>query len=222
MTNRERPLLFSAPMVNAILSGGKKQTRRVVKMKRNPVNGMKNIMPDITECPYGVVGDHFWVREAWQAYKQTNYEYDEWDEAQSTKDVVQGLHTIVYRADEKNHPERWFPSIHMPRWASRIDLKITRVRVQRLQDISDPDAHDEGVEYHKTGDLYEGDLSYHYKDYMCKGLEADDDGEKIIYNNTFWDDPVSSFKSLWQAINGVESWDENPWVWVIDFERIKP
>lgn len=139
---KERPILFSGPMVNAILENRKTQTRRVVKPQpeRDPACGVwfpattakrkrhyaneehfRRGLP-IDWSPYGVVGDRLWVREAWQ----------------------DGNGGIYYRADGI-HPGPWKPAIHMPRWASRITLEITGVRVERLQDISNDDARAEGV-----------------------------------------------------------------------------
>ena len=221
----KRPILFSTPMVQALLDGRKTQTRRIAThplIFGNP--RVEQIVLDggdwwtgidggggfSIKCPYGKVGDLLYVRErfCWK-----------WIEAKSS------FEGFYYYADgqEVFHVDGfdkspWKPSIHMPRAASRLTLEITDIRVERLQDISDDDAFSEGLEYHKSGDSMEGDLAYYFKDYLCKGIEADDDGEKIIYNNTFSDDPIASYKTLWESINGKDSWAANPWVWVVEFK----
>mgnify|MGYP000491065299 FL=1 len=193
---KERPILFSAPMVRAILSGAKTQTRRVVKQDRE---GLLDCKPtpawdafwQCVACPYGQPGDRLWVRETFG-------------------DCTPGADAVVgtkwerpwYRADADDYgllghdgegpvyveDVQWRPSIHMPRWASRILLEITDVRVERVQDISDRDARDEGAEH--IGD--------------CEGAY------------------VAGFRRLWEAINGDDSWAENPWVWVVTFRRVEP
>lgn len=218
---KERPILFSAPMVRAILDGRKSQTRRVVNRLRKfgsisgPLTefgksdtqgydwhfrdkGMR--WHDIDEarlldlCPHGKIGDRLWVRETWQGYQRTSYEYDEWEAAESIKDVTEGgFLSFVYKADGENYPDKWFPSIHMPRIASRILLEITDVRVERLQDISEDDAIAEGVSNTES----------------FKGIGVDDE-----MANRY------AYRELWQSINGQGSWDINPWVWVIEFKRI--
>jgi hypothetical protein len=110
--SKERPILFSAPMVRAILDGTKTQTRRIMKT---------------AECKYGKSGDRLWVRETWQevSWPPTGPRF-------------------VYKADGDASPDRWRPSIHMPRWASRITLEVESVRVERLQECSEADAKAEG------------------------------------------------------------------------------
>ena len=208
---KERPILFSAPMVRAILDGRKTQTRRVVKPQ--PANGCiyqmngardKAVHWDgkgcfvpptpksenhLLPCPYGQHGDKLWVRETWQGFCRTSYEYDEWESMQSPKDRYEGNYTPVYRADGKNFPEKWFPAIHMPRKYCRIELVIKSVRVERLNSISDADALAEGVDQTNTS---------------LKGYATE------------------RFKRFWESINNPGSWAQNPWVWVIEFERVKP
>ena len=144
----ERPILFSGPMVRAILEGRKTMTRRVIKLQPTgaadvqyrvaaavtmPVSGRQQV------CPYGRVGDHLWVRETWapHAWPPTGPSYQ-------------------YAADDQYPaPERWRPSIHMPRAASRITLEVLNVRVERLHDISEEDAKAEGVTLNGTS-RYDG------------------------------------------------------------------
>lgn len=130
---KERPILFSAPMVRAILDGRKTQTRRVVKLRNGQymppsekadINGWRQMLRN---CPYGQPGDRLWVRE-------THFDAKRLNEGR-----------ILYRADGDVSRFGWTPSIHMPRSASRITLEVTGVRVERLQDISEADAVAEGV-----------------------------------------------------------------------------
>lgn len=201
---KERPILFSAPMVRAILNGSKTQTRRVAK--------------GLIACPYGKPGDQLWVREAWRigAWDENRPAFaldycdgarKEWIEVpdamgddgelfdrlwqQSSDDAAKALGIQDrYQWEPGQSPCRWRPSIHMPRWASRIQLEITGIRVERLQDISEADAEAEGVRN-----------SLHLQ------------GGRFARDN---------FAHLWWTINGAGSWDANPWVWVIEFRRIKP
>lgn len=196
---KERPILFSAPMVRAILQGQKTQTRRIAKLPRGFVwiNEDRGIIApkaeewphydlDESTSPYGRPGDRLWVREtfAWSEYAADHEE-------------------VLWRADseyslEERGGARWRPSIHMPRWASRITLEITGVRAERLNEISETDALAEGIELFPTNQ---------YKDYGCK------------FKGVGFSDPRPSFSSLWQSINGYDSWTRNPWVWVIEFKR---
>lgn len=191
---KERPILFSGPMVRAILEGRKTQTRRVVKpqpdyvcqLEKMPFTGQhwdKRI-----KCHYGQPGDRLWVRETWAK------PFDVPDAK------LQGR--LTYRSDFRESPVlgtvrsdgamadrvKWKPSIHMPRWASRITLEITGVRVERLQDISEQDAIAEGVQH-----------SLHLQ------------GGRFAREN---------FAHLWWTINGDDSWEQNPWVWVVEFKRV--
>ena len=147
---KERPILFSAPMVRAILEGKKTQTRRVWKQptslcmkddclyatEHDARQSFNPIARDEIVCPYGQRGDRLWVREAFH--------------------ICPHHEDYFYRADDENLPlkckahTKWKPSIHMPRRASRITLEITSIRVERLQDISDADALAEGVDQTNT------------------------------------------------------------------------
>lgn len=218
---KERPILFSAPMVRALLAGTKTQTRRVVKVQPEPgfignygpgnpfIRGERG---DI-RCPYGQPGDRLWVRETWQGPLLDSEEH----EAQFSEDGPDAFKKpgfCAYRAtdtldaiDEDGKDLGWRPSIHMPRWASRITLEITDVRVQRLQDIGEADAIAEGIE---RGEDFFG----------CPCWKAY--GEPAGSDVVFPDDPIGSYASLWTSINGPGSWDANPWVWAIEFRRIAP
>ena len=186
-------------MVRAILDGRKTQTRRVVRgqLPNNRVevkHGGKWVQMHVTdarlECPYGLPGDLLWVRETFVGPLWP--EDEEWPEDGYTPKYCR------YAADGGGCPEyenlngdirsAWTPSIHMPRWASRITLEITGVRVERLQDISESDALEEGITYN---------------DIPNNGLDT--------MRARTW------FRGLWSSIYGEESWHANPWVWVIEF-----
>ena len=206
---KERPILFNADMVNAILDGRKTQTRRIVKPTKDRNGSGCQLAPceiagevnggDYALCPYGQPGDRLWVRE--------NFLY------LMHGDVTAGDIKYCASIDSRSaagskNPGYWWrkrPSIHMPRWASRITLEIVSVRVERLQDISEADAMAEGIEPPENGT---------YRDYGVK-LE---DNEGYDYCKTV----VDSYRTLWQQINGPDSWDANPWVWVVEFRRIEP
>lgn len=206
---KERPILFSTPMVQAILQGKKTQTRRIVKSRHE--SGLFQVSRRITDgqivsiqsldwderncekdivCPYGQVGDILWCRETWCEYND-GYAY---------KATTSGA---LYEPNGYAYMPKWKPSIHMPRAACRLRLQITDVRVERLQDISERDAKAEGVEYK----MFEG-----------SGL-----GYKIYGSDTYdqmTQLPRVSFASLWQSINGSDSWEKNEFVWCLTFQPI--
>lgn len=206
---KERPLLFSAPMVRALLKGTKTQTRRRVKLDRWMVTaGMSLVgatrdpgmgdgeylkVPNIADgtrhrlyCPYGVPGERLWVKE-------TCFDNDnggEW----------------IYRADGEFDDQfemvegdpKWTPSIHCPRRASRILLEITEVRVERLRDISGCDCLAEGVEVDTYDVVGPGAIA-------MRTVRA-----------------LNAYRALWDEINGAGAWAANPWVWVLTIRRVTP
>ena len=227
---KERPIIFSAPMVRALLDGTKTQTRRVVKPEGahhlfqfrgttaaagadEPTGewgwcGSSNVVNKHIRCPYGKPGDRLWVRETHSIGPGHGVHLEPSESAGALR-----FPHVTYAADGavERREERWSgafatsrPSIHMPRWASRITLEVTGVRVERLQDISETDAQSEG----------------------CDGLHWDGIEGKAA---DLIDWPLKSstrpfandYAVLWESINGPGSWDENPWVWVIEFERIE-
>jgi hypothetical protein len=201
---RERPILFSGPMVRAILEGRKTQTRRVVKPlpPEIDVRGPKWV-PNATDIAagwrsrYGQPGDHLWVRETWGLARfHDDGEVDDW--IGKLPDTKPAAYSVVYAADPHwpahfdDRGFNWRPGIFTKRWASRITLEVTGVRVERLHDITEADAKAEGVEaapFCKAG--------------RPAGMEH-----------------VEAFEDLWCDINGAESWDTNPWVWVVEFRRL--
>lgn len=210
---KEHQILFSAPMVRAILAGTKTQTRRVVKPQPfyQGFDGPPRFSSTFGEfhypsqrgikCPYGHPGDRLYVRETWQ---HSNHPYGPVDESCA----------IFYRADYWDDPHgmdgekspegkyrEWRPSIHMPRWASRILLEIVSVRVERLQDISEEDAMAEGADLAHFGvDAY--------------GLPSGCAVMSVSHR--------AGYIELWESINGPGSWYANPWVWVVEFKRVQP
>lgn len=217
---KDRPILFSAPMVRAILEGRKTQTRRVVKPQPSPssdtafvgtdgiwrfshptMRGPVSHEADDVRCPYGQPGDRLWVREKFQplfADDIENHWETDWKTGKGYKisyPATDGIQEFIDLDDELSDACK--PSIHMPRWASRILLEITGVRVERLADISKDDAMAEGIVVQPDGGFGLAD-STHYN----------------------FSDPTDSYCSLWESINGDGSWYANPWVWVVEFKRV--
>ena len=218
----ERGMIFNAEIVRALLSGRKTQTRRIIKPQpeatlsgslsgkwlSRPLNGL--LLPKIEDiaihCPFGVVGDRIWVRET---FLGPLFDYDLMDSYSKDPTPFEKPEFCVYKADGVPAPEFydaddelhccWRPSIHMPRWASRILLEITGVRVERLNAINEHDAQAEGV-----AKLREGFWKHYQPGWTQHQLSA-----------------RGSFVTLWKSIYGDESWNSNPWVWVIEFKRIE-
>jgi len=196
---KTRPILFSAPMVRAILEGRKTQTRQIIKP--TPLKYLRMGLPfdgkRYSVCRLGQPGDRLWVRETFTEFVGHHAETGRWAYRADMKDSLgEQIRQDYIKA---GYPYQWKPSIHLPRWASRITLEITGVRVERLNEISEADAMAEGIE---SGD--------------CLGIP----GWKS-YNSGFYicTMPSTSFRTLWESINGPGSWDANPWVWVVAFKR---
>lgn len=195
-------MIFNAEMVRAILDGRKTQTRRMVKLPlKDPMFGceiagceINGLLKDGYSMGPIRVGDIIWVRETWAAVdwcdksKPSDFGSAVW--YQATNSGPHAAAAIPYKTDKRG---KWRPSIHMPRWASRIDLEVTAVRVERLQDISEEDARREGVK--PTAPIY-GDCGGHAHE-----------GHK------------DAFRTLWQSIYA--NWETNPLVWVREFRRVK-
>jgi hypothetical protein len=200
---KEMPIIFSGPMVRAILSGAKTQTRRIVKglpdgikcASAIPESGYQWRFTDFNgatvdlHCPYGRPPiplepcNRLWVRETWTHYRFRN----------------SGEPRIVYRADDELHGALWRPSIFMRREHSRISLEIVSVKVERLQDISAEDCQSEGLFWDACGIISPG---------VDKAVD---------------DAWVNNFAHGWNKINAKRgySWDSNPWVWCIEFRRVE-
>lgn len=227
----ERPIIFSAEMVRAILKGDKTQTRRKMKPQPSTVDdagrwyrmksGGESLMTSAFRCPYGAPGDALWVREAWRAPP----EYDGIPPSHIPPSVA-----VQYIGDAgAPWASRSRHARFMPRWASRITLRITDVRVERLQDISEDDAHAEGFKarpfhgpwwqgYRDMGDgqmLHQQSVGDTPPDWMIEPKKMPP---------TPWLDLSArdAFRAIWMDLYGPDAWEANPWVWVIEFERVKP
>jgi hypothetical protein len=212
---KERPILFSAPMVRAILDGKKTQTRRLVK---NPEllsdicgGGVEPVVwwpltavGEQAPCPYGVPGDQLWVRETHAQFAVGNRTglAPQCVAYRSTCDD-DGAFDYVNNGDEvmRIKVTKWTPAIHMPRWASRIQLEVTGVRVERLCDITIENVLAEGVEVSYPCDC---DVCLRASN-LCPATASA---------------TIMEFASLWDSINGKRaSWESNPWVWAVEFRR---
>ncbi|EMO59725.1 hypothetical protein LEP1GSC161_0285 [Leptospira santarosai str. CBC1416] len=211
---KERPILFSREMVEAILHGNKTQTRRIVKYPaiRNkfPMHIRDDIWgwgtkprdgnqacrsEDVFKCPYGNQVDQLWVRETFGITKNIN-NIENWPDRPHRR--INENTVYIYKADgywnwcdedgETSSKSFWKPSIHMPRIASRITLEINNVRVEKLNEISASDAEAEGIQF----------------------MRDIPDADEML-------SPTQLFEVLWESINGPDSWKLNPWVWVIEF-----
>ncbi|SXP15459.1 ASCH domain-containing protein [Klebsiella pneumoniae] len=244
---KERGMIFNSEMVRAILDGRKTQTRRIMKVQPESNQLGLLLITDSTKhsdigkyhwaesnatgnhvrsklfsCPFGAVGDRIWVRETWAILGNEDGCCIDWEEKLCKADERSaariyrasceqrpgnyGLWSIPDDADWKPHTKdyqyegAWRPSIHMPRWASRILLEITDVRVERLNAISEEDARAEGI--------IDGGCLNCGEPEPCGCANPDPDA-------------TDAFAYLWQSIYGQESWNANPWVWVIEFERVE-
>jgi len=225
---KERPIIFSAPMVRAILEGRKTMTRRVIKPQPDEdglsLNTERQLWldtsGDLYKCPYGVSGDRLWVRETFAIYQTVNYirrpdgrafpevsdglagyRADGFDKIRDFREHIRLTEDLSMEAIEIKD-NSWRPSIYMPRWASRITLEITDVGVERVQDITEEDAKDEGAP-------------------CIKGNYFD------VVSKDFIDvtEPTCrfGFHVLWDSINAKRGfgWDKNPWVWVVEFKEVE-
>ena len=256
---KERPILFSAPMVRAILDGRKTQTRRIVKpqptfiessgrWKWEPTGAVTasrewwEYMDSLSNCPYGVIGDRLWVREAFDivddpaAYHKDDGPRDDSPTYQCADAVRRGPNgerwVVDYRAEtntrimDKTGDRKWRPSIHMPRWASRITLEIESVRVERVQEISEADARAEGCIETWTETWWQGyrefDGEMHHQQAIGDAPPAWMIEPKKMNMDHLRTSAAKNFQMLWHQINGWDSWEQNPWVWVLTFKRVTP
>lgn len=218
---KERPILFSAPMVRALLNGSKTQTRRVIKPQPDILPRAKLCLAaddegielhlysggvHLARCPYGNVGDQLWVRESFQPIWSDQFidgynkdddqdfvDYKTGHGYEPSYPATDGIQEFYDHTKDDISQKVW-PSIHMPRWASRITLEITAIGIEPLNNIAAEDAIAEGIS--ECGHLL--------------GDRAGDYSPDVIYS------------ALWESINGQGSWAANPWVWVVEFKVIKP
>jgi len=229
---KEYPILFTGEMIRAILAGNKTMTRRAVKPQpkgktaedfldddewfKKAFGGL--CLPRIKdlpmECTYGQPGDRLWVRETFLqsmcSYQDITGEYESYFDREKVEYAADGAIPRFLRPDRVSSP--WMakrPSIHMPRWASRILLEVVSVRVERLQEISDGDAINEGVE--RLPDAPRFFHSYNFG----PGNKSKSHCELTAKD---------SFRTLWDSINVKRGhpWESNPWVWVVEFKVIEP
>lgn len=230
----EIPVLFKTPMVQRILVDRKNMTRRLRGLKyinEHPdnweflntsdkldfprpadckypdrlwykwTNIHNNGKSFITQCPYGKPGDILWVRENWcEPVLCDGFEKDYYYQADDIKVTDFASRFINFK---------WKPSIHMPRKACRILLQVEEIRVERLQDITEADAIAEGIHPDSGG----------WKSYeiIHEGKHKGEVNPHSIVPNR---SPITSYKELWQSINGLDSWDKNPWLWVVKFKKL--
>ena len=209
---KERPILFSAPMVRAILAGKKSQTRcafndRTTKLMRAAASIgevswfmdegylQENDLPYIQQfSPYGQPGDRLWVRETYQHANSPHGPYETGCACFYRADYWDDPHGMDGEKSPEGKYRTWIPSIHMPRAASRINLEVVHVRVERLQAINHVDCIAEGAP----------------------------GGHGSIPGYPYAATPHEHYRHIWESINGRGSWDANPWVWVIEFKQIQP
>ncbi|CAI3806743.1 hypothetical protein GLGCALEP_04316 [Pseudomonas sp. MM221] len=243
---KERPILFSGPMVRAILEGRKTVTRRPVKGGQIPrleypdspepwiavgqhhprygfvVHGKTERecavkVGELGACPFGELGDRLWVRETWLedpeddgTWAYTQYMGCKGSPLSDIPKRFQKPERCIFRASWDGSALRWRPSIHMPRWASRILLEVTDVRVERLQDgegETDSESRYVAEGIHR---IHHGDGEHYYHPFKSEPGPGN------------WADPFDAWRELWVSINGADSWNANPWVWVVEFKRVQP
>ncbi len=226
---KERPILYSGPMIRALLAGTKTQTRRMIKPQpcnpetfgispvwgsgvrrgedRFSIHAAFNVDGKRVDrwlpCRYGKPGDRLWVRETCRETFDIDDRRVMEYHAGGTRLIVDGPAIAHGEHRCTSILPKWRPSIHMPRWASRITLEITDVRVQRLQEISDQAALAEGV------------VKVREACYVVRGSKSDKAG--IGHTS-----PVTAFAMLWDEINGDGAWELNPWVWAVSFKLLSP
>ncbi|QFI16968.1 hypothetical protein FR830_10030 [Klebsiella aerogenes] len=210
---KERGMIFNAEMVRAILDGRKTQTRRPVKL---PVHD-KNLRCELAgnelagelsagnylNSAFGKPGDRIWVRETFRVHSRATYVATLVYKASVRNSWTEQTHRVpVSVCNKPATPEKWTPSLHMPRWASRILLEITNIGVQRIHSISQNDAAREGL-----------------MRLPASGRYCINQGDQYFGGASH--DAREVFSRLWQSIYGEESWNANPWVWVIEFKRVE-
>lgn len=247
---KERSILFSALMVRALLDGSKTQTRRVMKPQPDIRNGQvwtglmgwrplyKELRhPSLKSliCPYGQPSDRLWVREAWRcvwsnAERKPFLQYKENGEFMEPTDGQMHNRMAKYLPDGTESTKTPYrPSIHMPRWASRITLEVTNIRVERLQDISEEDAWAEGIgeKGKPLAALFNVCMNFPKLNIARLAADApslfgfgDDRKTPTDYEKVTWTNGRGAYAALWESINGPGSWDSNPYVWAVTFKRV--
>lgn len=240
---KESPILFNAEMVRAVLDGRKTQTRRIIKPQPEMVTeksikswaGDPETLKELLErnnrgCPYGQRGDRLWVKETWRPEIAHLCAMDACDCADVFVRYAAGGPGKTFF--DRDIPDDWLmpkaaakgniSRLFIPRWASRITLEIVSVRVERLLSISDEDAIAEGC---YTDDEY-SDMAGGADVWpcLCDGYQVHEHGSLAGASEVgchSCNSPKKRFSQLWQWINGFDSWDANPWVWVVEFKRVE-
>lgn len=227
----DRPIIFSAPMVQALLAGRKTQTRRIIKPQ--PVwnsscgdrDGFWSGDAFMRVSSRLAIGDRLWVREAcWSDYQGpegngVRYAADgAWIAIKGTPDAAAAWYKLDYYANSR-HPDnatntgQKVPSIHMPRWASRLTLTVTDVRMRRLQEITDADAEAEGA----TGRPGGYDLPDWCMDWSRIGQHSRTMGRPLTQSDIAGGSPIWAYASYWNTLHGPGAWDANPWIVALTF-----
>lgn len=222
----ERPLIFSDEMVRAIIDGRKTQTRRICRCQdigvatppdrrlKGPIGSRAHALHGEwseserqfwleTMCERGKIGNRFWIREAWGYFGGEEYIYQREQSAVMYRAtwLTDSRRPVSHSGVTPLGDRKWRTPVFMPRWASRLTIELTEIRIERVQDISDADAIAEGL-YQRCGDVYPA-----ITEYSC----GDD----------FWTTkPRIAFQRLWMRINGKASWDANPFVWPLSFKKL--
>lgn len=214
MNRKETGLMFKAPLVRAILSGQKTQTRRICKLQAVEdgkfIGGHYLKLKDGTDlaiaapyvhiaCPLGGPGDRIYVRETWQHANFPNSPYQDGTTVFFRADYLDDPHGPDGEKSPEGKYRHWSPAIHMPKAAARIWLEVTGVRVERLHQITDAECWAEGA------------ISEARPDQFSVHSVIATDGKAYL-------SPRGAFSALWESTGG--NWAANPWVWVIDFKRI--
>lgn len=231
---KARPILFSTPMVQALLDGRKTMTRRIVKGIPDWVErfGFTTFTPDgcisghgslhgepaegFFKLPYGQPGDLLWVREAWRLFESEECGCSEYPCG------CPRTGTPLYRATNANQESKWKPSIHMARKYNRITLEITNIHIERLKSISEEDAKAEGIFFTDYGrNCFHGgslsDVGDCPADIATHPVRPGWSWRKTTHQDQCLGSAKSAFSNLWMSINGPDSWEENPWVWCVEF-----
>lgn len=197
---KSRPIILRGGEVRTIIDGRKTQLRRPIKPQpiltgftgphwpehtRKPWMPIGGVNQDQWKCPYGQPGDRLWVRETWANIRHMGFDEDLFPLGAAHKADCKSGESLEIA---EGYGVNWRPSIHMPRWASRITLEIVRIRVERVQDITNEDCWHEGMS---------------------------DETNPQLKANRKW------FSELWEETHGKEAWTSNPWVWVVEFRRVK-
>lgn len=228
--NNYKPILFSGPMVQAIIRGEKTQTRRIIDPQ--PIDDQnsgcffdgkcrKQYKHDIMHedwriqfikdwCRYQV-GDVLWVRESFLTLEPEHCDGVMANRFYYKADHIETNEEWLKECIADGYLYKWTPSIHMPKKSARLFLRVTGIRIERLNDINEHDALAEGVERWVEERMKSRPTYYKVYFNECAPTEA----------SSYTSCPIDSFSTLWQLINGAESWDANPWVWVYEFESIE-